>query len=235
MEEPLAIFGLTRAEAKIYLTLLRLGPSLAGITSRKSGIHRRNVYDALERLIEKGLVSYIVSNNRKYFSASDPDRLKGLLREKEERAEKVLPELRVLFSSVKEKQETLFFRGKDGLKTVFGDQIKTGKEVLILGASPEAQEILKFYLHWYTKKRLEKRIKIRLLYGFKYRERRKIPLAEIRYIKGVYSPVATNVYGDNVAVILWKKERPLAILIRDKEIAQGYREYFELLWKRARG
>jgi hypothetical protein len=43
-----------------------------------------------------------------------------------------------------------------------------------------------------------------------------------------------NIYGDKVAIIHWSKERPFAILINEKDIAQGYRNYFELLWKGAK-
>ena len=67
--------GLTKTESKIYLTILEQGSALAGTISQKSGIHRRSVYDAIERLIEKGLVSFITKNNRKWFESVDPNRL----------------------------------------------------------------------------------------------------------------------------------------------------------------
>ena len=68
-EEILEEFGLTKNEVKIYLTLLKMGRALAGEITEKSGIHRRNVYDSIERLMKKGLVSFIIQNNRKYFRA----------------------------------------------------------------------------------------------------------------------------------------------------------------------
>ena len=59
----------------------------------------------------------------------------------------------------------------------------------------------------------------------------KIPLADIRYIPEKYaSPVAVNIYGDKTAIILWAKE-PIAIVIKNQEIAEGYRNYFEIMWK----
>ena len=42
---------------------------------------------------------------------------------------------------------------------------------------------------------------------------------------------ATNIYSDKVAIILWSKENPFAILIKQREIAEAYRNYFEMLWK----
>ena len=63
--EYLEELGLTNAEAKIYIALLELGSSQAGKITEKTGIHRRTVYDAIERLIEKGLISYIKQNNNR--------------------------------------------------------------------------------------------------------------------------------------------------------------------------
>ena len=61
--------GLTDNESKVYLALIDLGPSLAGQIARKTGMHRRTVYDTIEMLIEKGLIGYIQKNNRKLFYA----------------------------------------------------------------------------------------------------------------------------------------------------------------------
>lgn len=235
LEEVMEFFGLTRTEARVYLTLLDLGPSLAGIISRKSGIHRRSVYDATERLIKKGLIGYIMKNNRRYFEAVDPDRLIELLKEKEDAVNNILPVLKQKYKVTQEKQETNFYKGKNGLKTVFEDQLNIGKEILVLGASQLASDYLKYYMHWYTKRRLEKGIRMRLIYNEKRRTREAIRLASIRYLPIEYpSHAATNIYGDRVAIILWSKEKPFAILIKDQEIAKGYKSYFEHLWQLAK-
>ncbi len=236
MEKQLQQIGLTENEAKIYLTLLDIGPSLAGMISRKSGIHRRSVYDAIDRLIEKGLIGYITKNNRKYFEAVNPSILLNLLKEKEESVKEILPQLESKFNLTKEKQETLFFRGKSGLKTAFEDQILTGKEILIFGASPIANEILKFYFKWFDKRRVEKKIKVKIIFDSSIRNKlQKIPLSEIRFLPKEYStPAATNIYADKISIILWSKENPLAIIIKQKEIADSYRKFFNLMWKISR-
>ena len=61
----LSELGLTENESTVYEMLLRDGPSLAGKITQKTGIHRRNVYDCLERLNKKGLVGFVKENNRK--------------------------------------------------------------------------------------------------------------------------------------------------------------------------
>ena len=70
--ELLKQFNLTDNEIKVYLSLLELGSALVGDITKKTGIHRRNVYDCIERLVKKGLVGYVSNNNRKFFRATEP-------------------------------------------------------------------------------------------------------------------------------------------------------------------
>ncbi|MBI2129346.1 hypothetical protein HYU07_03830 [Candidatus Woesearchaeota archaeon] len=224
--------GLTKTEAKIYLALLELGPSLAGEITKKSGIHRRSVYDAIERLIQKGLVSYLKTNNRKYFEAVAPERLKDILKEKENNINSIMPELKLKYGLSKEKQETVFFRGKQALKAIFDDQIKEGKEILIFGASSNADEIVKYYFPHYDQERIRHKINVKAIFNEKIGK--KIPLCKIKYLpKEFKSHAATNIYGDKAAIILWS-QNPFAILIKNKEIAESYKNYFEIMWKIAK-
>jgi sugar-specific transcriptional regulator TrmB len=225
--------GLTENEAKVYNALLELGPALAGQISRKTGLHRRTVYDVAEMLIKKGLVGYILKNNRRLFEASSPQKFLDMIKEKENTLNEVMPKMMQMFNITKEKEETNFYKGKEGLRTVFEDQIEQGKEILVLGANTLAYDILQYYFKWFDKRRVENKIKTRII--FNTRDNKKIPLSEIKYLPEKHtSPLAVNIYGDKVAIILWSKDNPLAIVIRNKEISEGYRKYFELMWKIAR-
>ena len=157
-------FGLTPSESKIYLILLEQGACLAGTISRNTGIHRRSVYDTIERLIQKGLVSYIKSNNRKYFEAVNPDKLTEILKKKEEDINSILPELKALQQMSEGKNETLFFRGKAALKTAFDDQLDKAKDICIWGANTKANEILQYYFPRFDKERVKKKISIRIIF-----------------------------------------------------------------------
>ncbi len=222
--------GLTKNESLVYLALLELGQSLAGQISRKSGLHRRTVYDTLEILLEKGLVSFILKNNRKLFQASNPKRFLDILKERESLIQQELPIMLDFYQASQEKEEASFYKGKEGLRTVFEQQLEE-KEILILGASSQSSAILPFYFKWYDLTRKKKRIKARIISSDKLP---KIPLAEVRHLPEKYaSPLAINIYGDKVAMILWTQE-PIAIVIKDKPIAEGYKKYFELVWKQAR-
>jgi len=229
--------GLTEIETEIYLAVIDIGSALAGEITRKTGIHRRTVYDSLNRLIEKGLVSYIKTNNRKHFEAYPPARLLEIVKEKEALVKEALPELQKRFEFSKEKKETLFFRGKQALKAVFDDQIKEGKEVLVIASTVEVRDILNYYFPKFNLQRKEKGIKMRLLFSESLKNDkmlRRIPLAEIKFLKKHESSVSTNIYGDKISIIVWG-EAPTATLIKEKAIADSYRNYFGMLWKIAKG
>lgn len=61
-----------------------------------------------------------------------------------------------------------------------------------------------------------------------------LPYTEARYLPQEYSsPVATEVCGDHVNLILWDKDA-IVIQIESKEIAKAYKKYFYLLWDLAK-
>lgn len=187
----------------------------------------------LERLIEKGLVSWIKENEKRYYFAEDPQRISELLTIQRNVIDEILPILIAKFNEHKEKQETKFYRGIEGLKTIFEDQIKEGKPVYIIGASYNAGEILKYYMPHYTSKRVKKKLRLYLIYSGGKRQF-SVPYGEARYLPESYaSPVSTNIYADKVVIIIWGYE-PVAILIKNKSIADTYKKYFDLLWKIAK-
>ena len=182
-------------------------------------------------LITKGLVGYILKNNRRLFQASDPKRILEIIKEKEEIVLPIMADLEKKFMNTKEHEETNFYKGKEGLKTVFEDQLNY-KEIMLLGASPMAYEVLKYYFKWYDQTRKQKKIKTRII--AQDRKIKHIALSEIRYLPEKYSsPVSVNIYGDKVAIILWAS-LPFAVVIKNKEISQSYKNYFEILWKIAK-
>ena len=234
--------GLTANETKVYLTLLDLGTAQAGQITEKSGIHRRNVYDSISRLMEKGLTSFVIVNNKKLFSPVNPKRFLEIIDEKKFELEnlkndfgKIIPELE-LRTSLQEKHDVRFFKGVEGMKTVFEDIIRTGKDYIGYGPGHQLEKILKHYFKHFLNKRIKSKIKIRLIYDEISRKLvKKNPLSELRYIPQQFSShAALRIYGDKVALMLLSEEEPLAIVIKNKPIADGYRKYFEVMWKAAK-
>ncbi|EKD76146.1 MAG: hypothetical protein ACD_43C00212G0001, partial [uncultured bacterium] len=97
--ELLQEIGLSPNEAKIYETLLNIGETGVGDIATKANIHRRNVYDALQRLVQKGLVFTTFQKNENRYSAVDPNKLMELVREKQVHLAEVLPELQKMYQN----------------------------------------------------------------------------------------------------------------------------------------
>ena len=70
MISELTKLGLTLNEAKVYFALLELGSTNAGEIIKKTKLHRNIVYDKLDKLIEKGLVSFVTIKNIKQFEVT---------------------------------------------------------------------------------------------------------------------------------------------------------------------
>ena len=56
-EQILEDLGLTKNQVKIYLTLSDAGPTRITSLAKAAGLHRINAYDAVNKLVELGLVA----------------------------------------------------------------------------------------------------------------------------------------------------------------------------------
>ena len=121
-------------EGKIYETLLERGESSVSDIATKAGIHRRNVYDAIQRLIDKGLVFQILSPSENSYNAVDPDKLIELLKEKEDALNKAMPELKKKFGERLAPEEAYIYRGYEGQKNVWRDILRVGQDSYFIGA-----------------------------------------------------------------------------------------------------
>ncbi len=236
--------GLTGNEIKVYLALVGLGSTLAGEVIKKTGLHRPNVYDALERLIDKGFVSYIVQANRKYFEAKPPTALLDYVGEKQKELEEdhaliagIIPELELKRKLGKEQLEATIFKGKRGIKSMMEDILRMRKNLLVFGASGKFKQYMGAYYHNFHKRRAQKKMMMRVLYHERLRkEHREQELpqpAEIRYSRGMESLVTVYVSGDKVGITVWS-EQPVATVIRSKEVSESFRDHFKVLWEQAR-
>jgi len=81
--EVLEELGLTVSENTIFVNLLRHGSRQAGTLAKQTEISRAHVYEILERLMVRGLVSVHEKNGVKHFSALSLDELLLILQRKE--------------------------------------------------------------------------------------------------------------------------------------------------------
>ena len=227
--------GLSPNEAKCYLALLKLGSASANEISRKSGIHRVSVYDALRGLREKGLISQIMKADKMLFEAGNPERIQQMIEDKESKlkeAKEIMPGLLLDFKSASQKQEVHSFKGLVGIKNVLKEMLKSKTEILDFGAEHKIKQFLPYdYIKW-DKERVKNKIKMRIIANLKIKPT-KIKLTKIRYVpKEFNSSVSTYIFDNKVALIMWV-DNPLAILIEHESVFESYQNYFEYLWETA--
>lgn len=243
-EEALLKFGLTERETKVYLSLLESGEALASEIAEKASIPRTLAYDILEGLLKKGIASYVIKSNKKYFSVIGPEALLQLLKEQEKEKEellvKALPELlSIKNKKTEEKAKVDVYEGKEGVKTIFNDVLKEGKEFLCFGSTGISPKILPYELTHFHKERIKRGILWKAIYNndkagrMRGKEASGWRYTQVRYMEKT-SPTTTYCYADKVAIIIWVKESLLAVMIKDKAIAGSFKEFFEQLWKTAK-
>ncbi|MBI3032895.1 hypothetical protein HYY69_05440 [Candidatus Woesearchaeota archaeon] len=233
--ESLQRLGFNANEAKIYLALIDLGEAQAGLISKTAQINRTTTYDALERLIQRGLVKYVIQANRKVFQPVPPNKLLDKIKEQENIAEEILPELEVRFKQRKEGEESAIYKGRKGIKSILVDILKY-KEYVCFGSSGKFLELMKHDFIQFQKQKKQNKIKARVIFGqsAKHSESVAVAYSQFRYIPDKFSsPTTTFIYGKYIAIILWS-ETPMATVIKSKEIAYSYNNYFNLLWKTAK-
>lgn len=227
--------GLTENEANVYLIVLRAGSATASEILEKTSIHRINLYDILERLQEKGLVSYAMICKRKAYEAVSPKRILEIEEEKLNNIRKIMPELEAQKSLNKISTEATIFKDKAGIRKVLDEIATTKSHEFCYFASgwgfykffPEYAEI------WASKIKMNK-TKARCLISNKLRGAKVIEPVDYKYLPNEFVfPSTTCIYEDKVFILMWS-EQPMGILIRSKEVSDSYKQFFEMLWKIAR-
>ena len=227
-KEILTKIGLSRSESIIYLSLIKLGDITVKEISKDTGFHRTNIYDILEQLKEKGLVSFSKKGKVLYYKSTNPQNLYNLLEEKKEILNDLMPDLEKLNSLNKEKINVSVFKGKEGMKAVFNDMREEQKEILGLGIKGQLREYLPIYA-----KQFLRDIKLNKVnyYGLYDKKENVSPIfTEVRLLpKNITIPVATHIYSNKVLITIWEPDL-IAILIEAKEISETYKSHFNLLW-----
>ena len=230
--------GLTNAEIKVYLSLLELGTATAGPIIEKSCLQSSVVHMTLNKLIEKGFVSFVKEGKRNYYQASNPKNIVDFIDEKKERFEKILPQLLAKQKTAKQRPEIVTYRGIKGVKELLHELLEAGgKEHHTFGSTKESLVMGDAWWIAYHKKRAAKGIEAKLLFNESLKHwaaEKKYPRSEIRYSGEGFEPLTeTIIRNEKVGIIIWT-EKPIGILIHHKVVADSYEKFFRVLWKAAK-
>jgi HTH-type transcriptional regulator, sugar sensing transcriptional regulator len=233
-------------EITVYLSLLELGSARVKEIARKTYLNRTSIYDILEVLLLKGIISKYKKGGITQYNAPDPDRLLSYLeREKEneiskiekqkEKVRQLMPELTSLQNLSSTKPKIQFFEGKKGMREAYEDSLNS-KEIILSYANVETMhEALPNFFPNYYKRRVAKKIFIHTILPKNKLsiERSKLNQQELRDSrflpdeKSTFSP-EVNIYNNKILIVSWKEQ--IAIIIESKEFAELQKITFTLLW-----
>lgn len=134
-QRELAELGMTHNEATIYESILEIGEASVSEISKHSEIHRRSIYDTLQRLVEKGIIFPIFGQKENLYVATDPRKLLEMIEQKEQTVKKILPYLEQIRAKSGERKEAAFiYRGLEGYKNYMRDMARVAEDTYFLGA-----------------------------------------------------------------------------------------------------
>ncbi len=238
--------GLTEGEIKVYLALIKLGSVTTGPLTDESKVSRSKIYNILERLIKKGLVSYIIKEKTRHYQAEDPVKIQTYLDKKEKefkkqrtQIDKIIPQLELQKKLGKEPAEAQIYKGFKGIQTItehIYTRLKRGDTFHDIGV-PSFQE-QKYHSYWHKDhvRRVKLGIKCQILFnkGAKrevLKNRNSYKGCDARYMPiPVETPAWILIYKD-ITVIVLQSDDGMAIEIKNQKIADSFKEYFNAFWK----
>lgn len=243
MLEQLKNIGLSDNEARVYLTMLELGPSPVVEIARKAEVNRPTAYVQIESLKKRGLVSMQTKGKKHLFIAESPARLEFYLdselkdvEHKKDELGKILPDLEKLFASTDSRPQVRFFEGKEGVLAMQNMLLKSGvTEILGVSSMDSVVKVFPNIQKEYSPERVRKGIRSRLIYSYSggpvLKEDDEKVLRESRFIPPDKMPFTGDitVYGNNVAIIAFEGQVS-GIVIEHPEIARSFKLFFEFMW-----
>lgn len=241
--------GLTEGEIKVYDALLELGESTKTRIAEKSNVSPSKIYDVLHRLKEKGLVSAVEKNSVMHFSAADPENIRDYIEKKkkeiekeQEMAEQIIPSLLLKYKKTKDEADVEVFYGWNGLRTVYNDVVKalSKKDTnYVFGASMghDSRQADIFFSQYYQL--VEKMgFKVKIIFNENVRGYKKrtdyyenTPRHEVRYLhQDTFTELS---FYNNTVLFIMLFKKPIIIRVTNKEAADSFKKFFDIMWGQA--
>ena len=234
---------LSDGQIRVYGAVLELGISTLQKIQEKTGIERRNIYDILNKLIEKGLVSYTVEKGKRTYQCTHPQKIYEEIKRKQKvlsQLEQEIPQMTALFNISKPEIRAEIFRGNEAIKALLDEALEHKASYWIGGNSGIEDTPLKnWFSHW-MQKRIEKKHVMYDLVDYGTHLRGLAPKDITKHKKEYYkycqlpkqlqSPMVIIIFGNKVAQILWKKQS-FAFVLESADIKESFMKYFHYFWK----
>lgn len=225
-EEALSALGLNDKEIAVYLANLQLGSALVQDIARYAKLNRTSTYDVLTSLERLGFVSYTITSGKRYYQATNPQKLLDLLKEKESLVKKALPELTSIMEFVAKKPRVEVYVSINGLKSIFEDILRDCDSFLCIASKKHLSRLFKYYFPHFVERRIENGIKVKIISD-------DIPYDKKAPYKLIKQEIktATWIYNGKIAMVSLEEKEPIGIIIQEKNFYETQKVMFELLWE----
>jgi len=236
--ETLESIGLHKNEILVYFDLIKVGHSSAHEISHRTKIHRPNVYDILDKLIKKGIVTQSIENNVKVFYPVSPKNLINYIRQKEYDLKKIIPEIEKIHSSPPEKRRVTMSEGIRAFRIILNNLLEKEQDIFVYGIPKGVVDIVGGFINQFHKERVEKKINMYHIYNEDAQERIKylndMDYTKARFLPSAYDTKIMTLICGNVVLLTFWDEPIFTIIIENQAIADTYKKYFNILWDEAR-
>lgn len=243
IESILKELGLNEKEVALYLSALALGETGMSELAKEAGLKRTSAYLVFKSLEGKGLMGSFKMKSGLRLVATRPELLVGKTRKQLEELQLILPQLKALEVKLDQKPKITYYEGREGYLIAAEDSLKVPNTTLRhIGALLETHKIvgLDYDTKYYIPQRIKNHISFKALYFASEVENEiknrnhTAELREIRYLPEKYlHKTSMLIYGEKVAIFSTKKEL-ITIIIESRNIAEGERKKFDLIWDLAK-
>lgn len=230
--------GVSDAELRVYEYLFREGKSSVVGIARALSLHRPKLYQLLEQLHARGLVSAIIQGKRKFFIAAPPERVSDLLSSLSREMDEALPSLKEEYCAMKDKPTITHYEGHSGVTSVFADLVESTKrgETFYRYSSEKDLAHTNTYLpRDYRKKRDEKKLERFVITAPRIGKGKKARMERaMKYIPEGFDlfdqDVIELIYAHKVAFIDLNTES--GFVIESAPLADFHKKLFRLLYQK---
>jgi sugar-specific transcriptional regulator TrmB len=233
--------GLTEKEARIYIALLRTGPSTIKPIADQAGVKRTSVYNFIDRLLTLGLVSRAIVKGRNVYQALTPKRLLDLQKTRVSLLDQALPELLLLFTEKQDRPRVSYFEGPLQVRNIVKEETRCKKLACYLWPGRDVMDMIGGvkYMTSIDKERIKKGVHIRAI-RFRHKD---IPyrtsahgqkfLRELRYAPaGINVSMGMGIYDTGKVGFFSSKKEGFGMLVESKEFAELMLLMYGYLWSR---
>jgi len=239
----LATWGLSRAEAEVYVYLLqKTGESGGSKIAIGAGMHRQYVYIALEKLISIGLVEAVTFGKHKKYKAHSPLEIEKITRKRSIEATDLARELNKI-SAIHNDQDFEVLQGAKQIQQYEMDyayESDEGSEEFIIGGEAKGfRDVMGDQLEEYLSEKNRKGIKVRYIGNENEREEYTksiglLPNQESRFMKDMPQGVTHMVIRQDTVLFFSFLTPPLVYVIKSEAVARDYKQFFMMLWNMAK-